>query len=228
MRKRTKLAVGAGAALAVAGAGGALAAGQLSRSAESDAVVNDAARQLGVEPAKLSDALKQALENRLDEAVKAGTITKEQADRMRQRLESDDFPLFATPGLGHREGGHHGFGMRGMELDAAASYLGVAEAELRESLRDGKTLAEVARAEGKSVDGLVSALVAEATKRLDVAVKAGRLTDAQRDELVAGLKERVTNAVNGVRPAFERMPRGFGGPGGRGMHGGPMELPPAA
>ena len=51
MRKRTKLAVSAGAALAVVGGGGAVAATALSPSEESKAVVADAAKQLGVDPA---------------------------------------------------------------------------------------------------------------------------------------------------------------------------------
>ena len=45
---------------------------ELTPSDESKAVVEDAAKQLGVDPAKLNDALKQALENRIDAAVKAG------------------------------------------------------------------------------------------------------------------------------------------------------------
>ena len=81
MKKRTKLAAGAGAALAVVGAGGAVAANRLSPREESRAVVEDAAKQLGVDPAKLSDALRKALENRIDEAVEAGRLTEEQGRR---------------------------------------------------------------------------------------------------------------------------------------------------
>ncbi|MHB1244409.1 MAG: hypothetical protein ACYC1P_13570 [Gaiellaceae bacterium] len=224
MKKRTKVAMGAGAALAVVGAGGAMAAGRLSPSTESKAVVEDAAEQLGVEPAELSDALKRALANRLDEAVQAGSLTEAQAEAMKQRLESNDFPLFGGPALGRRGGPGDHMG-NGMALDAAASFLGVTEAELRSELQSGKTLAEVAKAEGKTVDGLVDALVTAATKRLDEAVADGRLTKAERDEIVASLEERTTAMANGERPAF-REQHGFGG--GQGFRGGPSELPPAA
>lgn len=226
MRKRTKLAAGAGAALAVVGAGGAVAATRISPAEESKAVVADAAKQLGVDPARLSAALKQALENRIDEAVEAGRLTEAQGEAMKARIESGDFPLFAGPGLGHRGVGHRGF----RDLDAAAAYLGVAEDELRDRLREGETLADVAKAEGKEIEGLVSAIVAGTTKRLDAAVAAGRMTKAQRDEIVAGLRERTTEIVNGTFPAL-------GGreglrPGGHGFgFGGPRRLdapPPAA
>ncbi len=47
---------------------------------------------------------------------------------------------------------HHLEGGPGIE--GAADYLGLTEDELHERLRNGQTLAEIARAEGKSVDGL--------------------------------------------------------------------------
>ena len=222
MRKRTKLVAGAGAALAVVGAGAAVGATKLSPNGESKAIVDDAARQLGVDPAKLSAALRQALENRIDEAVEAGRLTEEQGKAMKQRLESEEFPLFGGPVLGgHRGAGHHAFG----HLEAAATFLGVPEAELRDALRDGKTLAQAAKDRGKSVDGLVDALVAATTKKLDEAVADGRLTKAQRDEIVSGLEQRTAAFVNGDRPAF-REQRGFGfrGPGAKPS----FERPPPA
>jgi hypothetical protein len=214
MKNRTKLAAGAGAALAVVGAGAAVAADKLTPKEESKAVVEDAAKQLGVDPAKLSQALRKALENRIDEAVKDGRLSKEQGEAMKARIEADDFPLF---------GGGHGFGHRGFtlhgfrDLGTAAAFLGVGEDALRERLRDGDTLADVAKEKGKSVDALVSAIVAATTKRLDEAVAAGRITKAQRDEIVAGLKQRTTEIVNGDFPAF----RGRGGPGFGPRFGGP-------
>lgn len=214
-----RLAAGAGAALAVAGGGAAIAATQLSPKAESEAIVNDAAKQLGVTPAKLSEALKQALSNRVDAAVAAGTMTKDQGDQLKARITAGDFPLFGGrgPGFGHRGGPHGGFGGH---LSAAATYLGVTEAALRTSLEGGKTLADVAKEKGKSASGLVDALVADETKELDAAVTAGKLTKAQRDALVANAKQRFQDLVDGKVPA-----RGaFRDHDGFGFRGGP---PPA-
>jgi hypothetical protein len=213
---RRKLALAVGAALIVAGGGAAIAATQLSPAAESEAVIEDAAKQLGVEPEELSDALKQALENRLDKAVQDGRLTEEQAERMKERLEADDFPLFRGPGLAAPRFHRHGPRLFAV-LEAAATYLDTTEEALRASLRDGKTLAEVAKEKGKSVDGLIDALVAEKTKRLDEAVAAGRLTKAQRDAIVENMRERVTGMVNGRLPSIApgrrfRGPHPFGRP----------------
>jgi polyhydroxyalkanoate synthesis regulator phasin len=198
--------VGAVALIVVAVTGAAVAAtNALSPKEESKAILDDAAKQLGVKPSELDAALKQALKNRVDAAVKAGRLTKAQADRIKERIDAGDVP-FLVPGRGfgfgpgHGRFGHHGPAGHVLGLDAAASYLGLTEAKLREALESGKTLAQVAKDRGKSVDGLVDAMVAEKAKRLDEAVAAGRITKAERTEFLAGLKERTTNLVNGRFP----------------------------
>src|ERR671933_1446524 len=117
MDRKLKLKVGAGvaAAAAVAGGGAAIAADRLGSSDDSQAVVNDEAKQLGVTPSALTEALKKALENRVDEAVAAGRLTKEEGAELKQRIESGDLPLFFGPRGGHF--GHFG------ELDAPPPYL---------------------------------------------------------------------------------------------------------
>jgi len=210
--RKQKLVAAGVAAVAVAGGGAAIAASKFgSPSEESTAVVNDAANRLGIQPSALSDALKKALEDRVDAAVAAGRITKAEGDKIKTRIESSDVPLFFA---GHGGGfDHHGFG----GLDAAATYLGLTAAELRTQLESGKTLAQVAQAKGKSVDGLIQAMIDDAKTHLDAAVKAGRLTQAQEDSILANLKQRITDLVNGTLP---RGPLGFrtdrfgGGPPG--------------
>ena len=145
MAMRRKVIAGAAAALAVGGAGAGVAATKLaanSPSEESKAIVNDAAKNLGIEPSKLSAALKQAYEDRIDAAVAAGRLTKAQGDELKQRIASGDFPLLGPPGFGHHFGGRHEF-MHG--LDAAAGYLGLTEDQLQTRLESGKTLAEIAK-----------------------------------------------------------------------------------
>ncbi len=200
--KKKSLALGVAGALAVAGGGAAIGATQGDSSKEeSEAVVNDAAKQLGVEPSALSNALKTALKNRVDAAVAAGRLTKEQGDELKARIDAGEVPLFGGlhhGGLGHFE-----------QLDAAADYLGITEAQLRADLAAGKTLAQVAEDRGKSVDGLIQAMTDAVKERLDAAVTAGRITQAQADAVLADVKQRITDRVNGKAPSFH----GFRHPG---------------
>jgi hypothetical protein len=222
---KRKVVAGAAAALAVGGAGAGIAATKLSHSPreESQAVVNDAAKQLGVEPSKLSAALKKAYEDRVDAAVADGTITKAEGDALKQRLESDGLPLVAPP-LGFRHFGFHDHGPPG--IPAAAKYLGLSENQLESKLESGKTLAQVAKDEGKSVDGLVAALKDDLKQKLDQAVSDGRLTKAQEQKVLAEADQRLNELVNGKLPA--RPPDGRGPFGHRfGFGGSPGDMRPA-
>lgn len=208
LKRKNKLVIGGVALLAAAGGGIAVAAsGSNSPSAESKAVIDDAAKQLGIPSSKLSSALKKALDDRVDAAVAAGRITKAEGDAVKQRIAADDFPLV---GGFHRGGGFGHFG----GLDAAATYLGITDDQLHTALEGGKTLAQVAKDHGKSADGLIAALVADAREHIDQAVSAGRISKAQGDQMISGLEDRITGLVNGTgpgpgAPGFRR-PGGFG------------------
>jgi hypothetical protein len=199
MNRETKIIMGAAALLAATGAGAAVASSQESSpSSESKAVIDDAAKRLGIPSSKLSDALKHALSARIDAAVAAGRLTKAEGDALKARIQSNDFPLFGRP---HRGSGHFAFIGR---LEAAAGYIGIAEAQLRTELESGKSLAQVAKARGKSVDGLIDALVAAAKDKLDEAVAAGRLTKDQETRMLDALKDRITSAVNNTGDPGDR------------------------
>ena len=120
---------------------------------------------------------------------------------------------FPAPPLGRGPGGP-GFGFRveGNELAAAATYLGITEADLHTKLEAGQSLAQIAAAtSGKSRDGLIQALVADATKNIDAAQQGGKLTADQATQLKTNLTQRITQMVDATRPPF-----GPGFPGGRG------------
>lgn len=205
-RKR-RLIVATAAVLAVAGGGAAIGATQLgSPEDERQAVVNDAAKKLGVTPRALSSALKEALVNRVDAAVAAGRITKAQGDALKARIRSGVVPFlfgFRGPGVGRHFGA---------DLDVAAGYLGITEDQLRADLSAGKTLAAIAKAKGKSVDGLIDVLYNAEKKELDEAVADGRLTKEQEQAILARVRDRVTAKVNGALPRFDRHFDRFRGP----------------
>jgi transposase-like protein len=233
-RGNVRLAVlGAGVAtilIGLAAAGAVAASRALSPGEESKAVIDDAAAQLGVKPSALSDALKQALKNRLDAAVAAGRLTKAQADELKARIDSGDgLPFFGgpRPGLGVGPGHFDGPFGHFRNLEAAASYLGLTEAELRDQLQT-KTLAEIAKGKGKSVDGLVQALVTSAENAINTAVADGRLTQQQATDIKAHLKEHIERLVNGeFRDHGLGFHPGFG-PGAESPRGPPAFAGPRA
>jgi hypothetical protein len=81
-------------------------------------------------------------------------------------------------------------------LKAAAAYIGVTVAELREQLRNEKSLAQVATANGKSVEGLKAAILADAKARLDRRVALGNLTPERAAKALERLESRIDRIVN--------------------------------
>jgi hypothetical protein len=211
LARRTVVLLGSVAAVA-AGSVGAIAATTNDEAKKAEAeVLSDAAKDLGVKSDDLRMALSDALNAQLDKAVKAGKLTQEQADAIKKRRAESGTVLPMGPGLrgphGHGMRGGPGFGHMREEMAAAAKALGISIAELREQLRTGKTVAEIAKAENKDLADVKAAMKTAALAELDAAVKAGRLTEAQRDEIAKDLDARIDDKVNG------RM-----GPGRRGHH----------
>ncbi len=135
------------------------------------------------------------LKTQLDALVSAGTITQAQEDAIIAGIEANrpalgDGDGDHGPGMGHgpmggmgdrKPGmGHGGRGFGGGGIDAAATALGITTDELKTELVAGKTISDVATEKGVDVQTVIDAIVAEQT---------------------ASITQRVTDMVNGVRPA---------------------------
>ena len=118
---------------------------------------------------------------------------------------------------------HDGRGPGGMAKSATevAALLKLTEAELKDQLVSGKSLADVAKAQGVEVSAVVNLLVAKAQAHLAEAVAEGKMTQAEADAKLAEASTRMTDMVNKIRPAGmgDKSGRGGRGHGGRGHHG---------
>ena len=212
----------AGATLAVAaGAGGALASGtrgaagpahgpgpvaiasylgltpaELRAQLRSGKTLAQIALAQGKTVAGLEDAIYADVQAHLDRAVANGRLngTQEQAMLAQLKAHLDEIVNHTLPArgmLGHK---------RPAFARAVASYLGLTGAELRTQLRAGKSLAQIATAQGKSVDGLKAAILAAAKAKLDRAVSSERLTAAQEKTILDRLSTHLDELVNRTRP----------------------------
>ena len=198
---RRRAAIGVVGLAALGGGGAAVAASKSggSPAAENQAIAADAAGQLGVSASALTAAIKKAMVDQIEAQVTAGSLTKAQATTIEARLAASDAPLFALGG-GHGGPGHGGHGRGGgpISFDAAATYIGISASDLRTQLAAGKSLGAIATANGKTVDGLKAALTTAAKSDLDTAVTAGKLTQAQEDQILATLPSRLDQEINEV------------------------------
>lgn len=130
---------------------------------------------------------------RISEALQVlvddGTLTEAQRDAVVETLQN------ARPDRGEfRER----LGQRGPRgAGEIAEILGLEGSEMREALRNGSSIAELAEAQGIDSADVVDAIVARAEERLDTAVENGRIDDTQAAEMLTQAAERAEDLVNG-------------------------------
>ncbi len=120
--------------------------------------------------------------------------------------------LFGAPGQpGAPPGARpHSGGSATGKLAAAASYLGISERQLVAQLGAGKSLAQIAKARGKSLSGLKDAITASIKATLDKAVAAKMITSAQEQQILSHLSSRLGDELNrtGARFGFRVWGKG--------------------
>lgn len=199
LRGTRGMAVLAGAAIAVVGAGAAIGfaatgSGQDPDSELAEALSDRVGAQVTAED--IQAAREQVAKQHLDEAVAEGRITQEQADQMLERLK--EMP----------ERREEMEAARDATLAPIAKVLGMTTEELHEARHDGTTLLELAEDEGVSR--------AELEKAVKEGVAAGATASGRTAPTGDDLEELVDHIVE--------EEHGFGGRGDRGHRGGPGEL----
>jgi ribosomal protein S20 len=152
--------------------------------------VAQVATEHGVDPASVVNAVVTALTQRIDEAAAQGKIDANRAEQAKQKL-----PDVANR-LVNETKQRRGFRILKDAAKAAAKEIGVSDSDLKQARKDGKSIAQVAKDHGKSVDDVVNAIVKAATTDIDQAVKDGKLDAKKADEIKQKLPDRVKQLVN--------------------------------
>jgi hypothetical protein len=186
------------------------------RQQHQEAYLNALAARLGISVDQLQAAMKQARIDTIEQAVTEGRLTREQADRMIQAIQSGQRPGPGAgpqgprgpqgPGQGQRGPGRPGGpGMPGAG-QAAATALGITPEQLRTELQAGKSLAQIAQEKGVSRDDLKAKLLEAHKTRVDAAVAAGRMTAEQGQEALARATANIDRMIDAT-PGQRRGPR---------------------
>lgn len=104
----------------------------------------------------------------------------------------------ATAPKAHRWLRLHRKGLRAKGLAISATTIGITPQALRADLKSGKSIAQVASANGSSASAVESALTAAGDKAVTRAESAGKLTSTQAAAIEARLPARIDKIVNHV------------------------------
>ena len=148
------------------------------------------ATEHGVDPNTVVNAVVAAVTQQIDQKAAAGSIDSSRAEQAKQKL-----PDFANRFVNETKP-HRGYRILKDAAKAAAKEIGIPEAELKDAIKNGKSIAQVAKDHDKSVDDVVNAIVKAATSDVDQAVKDGKLDSKKADEVKQKLPDRAKKLVN--------------------------------
>ncbi|MEO3946513.1 hypothetical protein [Gorillibacterium sp. CAU 1737] len=144
--------------------------------------LSDVAAAKGISRQQLLTALKAKSFTRLDREVEAGSLSKEAAAAMKERVSSKLPELIERKGFLHagKKGGPRG--LLTPRLPELAASLGMTKEGLERELASGKSLAEIAGARGMSRQQLLAKLKEQLTPVLEQLIDHKRHPAAQKGQ----------------------------------------------
>lgn len=196
------------------------AAGQAAQNDRADFLAKLAAN-LGISQDALTAAIKQADLQQIDAAAAAGTLTADQAQAARDRVNNSTGAPPLGVGLGDKQGGRgRGLGDEGALRDAAASFFGITADQFRQDIQSAGSLQGVAAKYGKDNAADKANLEAALESALRQALTAKGVDATRIDQETAAFKQ---NFGQYYASAF-----GHRGPAGSGGQRGPQAAPSTA
>lgn len=204
------------------------------------------AGKLNVNADDLKAKAVEARKEMIDQAVKDGRVTQEQADAIKQRIDANNIiaPISLGRGVGPQNtlpntnppnntlprrgpfgwfgngnqgpfpmnpipGGLFGRGFLGsslQELESVATALKLEPKALIEQLSQGKSLADIAKAQGVDEATVKQAIIAYRTAQIDQQLALGLISEVQANQLKAQLTPDNIDLSRGFRFQFRTAP----------------------
>ena len=162
--------------------------------------VAEVAQDHGVEPQAVVDAVVAAINTRVDQAVAADKITAERAATIKSK--APERVTKAVNGEYKGKVAKHAkraklrrHARRGAAV-VAAKTIGIEPSALRDAVKGGQSVADVAKSHDVEPQAVIDAVVGAGNARIDKAVAADKITAERATKIKDRLGERVTKLVN--------------------------------
>ncbi|MDB5052587.1 MAG: hypothetical protein JWM44_637 [Bacilli bacterium] len=153
-----------------------ISAEKLTQSLSGGKSLLDVAKEQGISEVDFSNKLLARRIMKVDEAVKAGKITKEKADHIKAKMQEHISFMITSKNLkelqarGHRKEHHHEANQT-MSPERMAALIGISEDKFVEQLKSGKSIAEIAQTHGINKQQLISKIKDQLTPYLEKAIE---------------------------------------------------------
>ena len=164
------------------------------------------ASNLGKSQSQVQKAISDAINQTIDDAVKNGDLTQSQASAIKSRIGSSANAgqclggVRGIPGIGRGGFGPDFRGGRFNELNEVAKALGITTAQLQQELQRGKTVQQLASAQGMDEAAFRSKLAGATKADLDQEVKSGTITQNQENAILQRVQDGPVPLWNGPPP----------------------------
>lgn len=170
------------------------------RSAEAGQTLSDLITANGGDPVQVAADAKVEAEAQIDEALANEHITEERAAELKAELDTKIQEILSHE-LGQRViNARVNFGLRRIVMDVVTESTGLEAQDVRQELRDGKSLATIITENGGDVAAVKAQIISDATEQINQAVTDGKLSQEDADTLLAELDAHVDELLN-----FSRM-----------------------
>ncbi len=159
--------------------------------------LNHIAQNLGVTLEQLKAAIKNAELQVIDDLVQEGTLTPEQGQAAKDKINSGQgIAIGKILGQRRAKAGARLAAIRAGIVKSAAGAIGIDPKDLVKELKGGKSIADVADEHGVSLDTVKSRITSDAKTKLDQAVVGGKIDQAKADELLKKFSDRLDDILN--------------------------------
>ena len=178
--------------------------GQLKDDLKSGETLDQLAQEKGVSVNTLVTDITANRAAELQKEVAAGKITQDQANQTLTNLQDGYTQWFST---GKPPEGWKDRALTEDHVDIASKQLGITPDQLKDDLKSGQTLDQLAQEKGITLDSLASAETKGAANELAKQVTSGKLTQAQADARLAKLQAEELAKLQKAKHPFIVHPR---------------------
>ena len=151
------------------------------------------AQNLNISTDQLTSALKTTELQTVDDLLANHKITQAQADKLKAAINSGK-----DLGLGRplKARARIALAVRREIIKSSADAIGISVGDLRNELKDGKSIADVASEHNVSLDTVKAKITSDAKAKLDKLVANGKITQAREDQALQRLANNLDTILN--------------------------------
>jgi hypothetical protein len=170
------------------------------------------ATRLGVDRAKLDAAFSAAMQDTVDQAVRDGKLTQDQAGKVRDFAASGLAGLLGSSLNGEQYGSRLDSADADAIVGAVGQLFGMTADQLREAVHGGQTLDTLEQSHHVTAQQVNDAALHTIRTQLDQGVQSGKWSQAEADKMYQGYSDEIDNVLLKMTGALAKT--GGSGPAG--------------